>query len=191
MIRRRPIGHLLATGVITTVLVALAACSSTSQLDTASAPGPTGTTPTTRATVPSTTTTTSSPGTVPGPTSTATVPDGDTIPVTTVRTDGGAMRLPLGQAVVVDADGSTLELVSIDEDSRCPEAAACVWEGELQVTVDYVGASSGPTAPARLQLTWVYHADPTATPDGRFLLGLDDLEDDAPAPTAIVTITEA
>lgn len=139
MIRRRPIGHLLATGVITTVLVALAACSSTSQLDTASAPGPTGTTPTTRATAPSTTTTTSSPGTVPGPTSTATVPDGDTIPVTTVRTDGGAMRLPLGQAVVVDADGSTLELVSIDEDSRCPEAAACVWEGELQVTVDYVG----------------------------------------------------
>ncbi len=135
----------------------------------------------------------SSPGTVPEPTSTATVPDGDTIPVTTMRTDGGKVRLPLGQAVVVDADGSTLELVSIDEDSRCPEDVTCVWEGDLRVTVAYTAATPDVAEPTNLELTWVYHAEPTTTPDGRFLIGLQDLDDGASTstPMAIVTITEA
>ena len=51
------------------------------------------------------------------------------------------------------------------------------------------GSAGGPGTD--LALTWIYHADPVPTPDGRYLLALDDVPTDADGVEALVTRTAA
>jgi hypothetical protein len=43
--------------------------------------------------------------------------------------------LRLGQSVPLDGSGITVGLQRVDEDSRCPTSAVCVWEGNGRVTL--------------------------------------------------------
>lgn len=42
----------------------------------------------------------------------------------------------VGQEVIFPEEGLSLALHAVSEDSRCPEDAACIWEGNAKVSVD-------------------------------------------------------
>ena len=48
---------------------------------------------------------------------------------------GVQFDLKLGQQVTVQNTGLTLIFTSVDNDSRCPEGAKCVWPGNAKVTI--------------------------------------------------------
>jgi hypothetical protein len=96
----------------------------------------------------------------------------------------GATLLPRAEPVPLGS--ATLTFTDVIDDSRCPPDAACAWEGELQLGVTWEHAGRV----ERLVLTWALHADPTTTPDGAFLLALDDLTSRDGVPTAQIRVLD-
>ncbi len=188
---RRTSVPLPTLGLLLAALLAigLAACGSESS----TATGPTASTPTSSAPPDDSTTSdptvpTTAPTTAPTTTTPTTDPPApDPTTPTTIDVSNqptvvaGTYQLPLDEPVAVGG-GATLRLVEL-EDSRCPEGVMCVWEGEL--TAGVVWSSDGVDAP--LDLTWAYHADPTAVPGTGLVLALDDATPGA----AVVTIRAA
>lgn len=76
----------------------------------------------------------------------------------------GEAEIALGASAVVD--GLTVTFEAVDEDSRCPDAATCLWEGRAVValTISPGDARGGPSA--RLLV-----ADPRQTPEAGVRVG--------------------
>lgn len=49
--------------------------------------------------------------------------------------DSAVLRLPVGGEVVLP-DGQTLTILRIEEDSRCPHNADCIWAGRVRVAIE-------------------------------------------------------
>ncbi len=48
---------------------------------------------------------------------------------------GEQFDLKLGQQATVQDEGLTIKFKTVDNDSRCPEGAECVWPGNAKVTI--------------------------------------------------------
>lgn len=48
---------------------------------------------------------------------------------------GEQFDLKLGQQTTVQNEGLTIKFKTVDNDSRCPEGAKCVWVGNAKVTI--------------------------------------------------------
>jgi hypothetical protein len=53
--------------------------------------------------------------------------------------------IKVGQEVTIPEEGLNLSILSVSEDSRCPEDAACVWEGNAKVSLNITKAGQTPT----------------------------------------------
>jgi hypothetical protein len=52
----------------------------------------------------------------------------------------------VGQKVSIPGEGLNVTLQSVSEDSRCPEDAACAWEGNAKVSIDMMKTDQSLTA---------------------------------------------
>lgn len=96
----------------------------------------------------------------------------------------GTYRLRTHPATNVGG-ATTLRLVAVTHDSRCPKDVVCIWEGELTARVMW--SSGGVDTP--LDLTWSVHSAPTPVPGTSYAVALDDVvgsSDDAVATVRVI-----
>jgi hypothetical protein len=82
---------------------------------------------------------------------------GTNAPQTKVVDVGSDFELSPGQTAVVESGGLTVTFVKVNEDSRCPINAVCVWQGNV-ATALLVGPTTGDKTPVTLHTTLTPHS---------------------------------
>lgn len=82
---------------------------------------------------------------------------GTNAPQTKTVDVGSDFELSPGQTAVVEGGALTVSFVKVNEDSRCPINAVCVWQGNV-ATALLLGATAGEKTPVTLHTTLTPHA---------------------------------